>query len=155
MIKVTQYIKNVVQLAESMSIKLTPCTPEQVDNVKEFCKGSLPKAYVEFLETMGQGTSPGFLTGHSCFINELFELREWADELLEETKFDMPLPDDSFVFWMSQGYQFAFFKLSDGDDPPVYYYREYSGQNDYKIISKSLSEFYMNVLNNKKDLFAV
>ena len=60
-----------------------------------------------------------------------------------------------FVFWMSQGCQFAFFKLTDGDDPPVYYYREYSGQNDYIIISGSLSQFLMDVLNRKRDLFSV
>ena len=155
MINVSQYLNKVVQLAESMSIKLTPCTPEQIERVKDFYKSSLPKAYLEFLQTMGQGTSPGFLTGHSCFIDELFELREWSEELLEETKFDKPLPDDCFVFWMSQGYQFAFFKLNDGDDPPVYYYREHSGQNDYKIISGSLSQFLIDVLNKKKSLFSV
>jgi hypothetical protein len=32
------------------------------------------------------------------------------------------MPPDAFVFWMHQGYQFCFFRTSDGDDPPVYYY---------------------------------
>lgn len=153
MIKRGQYLNNVIKIAESMSIKLTPCTSDQIDEVQKYCKGKLPKAYVEFLEVMGQGTSPGFLTGHSCFIDELFDLREWSEELLQETEYDRHLPDDCFVFWMSQGYQFAFFKFNDGDDPPVYYYREYSRQKNYKIISKSFSQFLMSVLNKDKNPF--
>jgi hypothetical protein len=55
----------------------------------------------------------------------LYDLREWAIDLLEESGEPFSLPDNAIVFLMHQGYQFFFFH-ADGinDDPPVYYYFE-------------------------------
>lgn len=36
----------------------------------------LPMAYIEFLQTMGNGTDHTFLRGESCFMDELLELNE-------------------------------------------------------------------------------
>jgi hypothetical protein len=95
-----------------------PCSQPEIQKVIEYAGGKLPTAYIEFLQEMGRGTEPGFLRGHSCFIDEIFDLRNWAEELLAENEFGKSLKDEDFVFWMSQGYQFAFFKLIEGEDPP-------------------------------------
>jgi hypothetical protein len=54
----------------------------------------------------------------------LFKLREGAEELLEKDDSPFVLPEKAFVFWMHQGYQFAFFVADGDDDPMVYYYME-------------------------------
>ena len=60
------------------------------------------------------------------------------------------MTDDDFVFFMHQGYEFCFFKLSEGDNPPVYFYSEEacpfhprkSAHSNFIKITDSLSEFF-------------
>ena len=49
------------------------------------------------------------------------------------------MPDDAFVFSMHQGYIFEYFRLKDGDDPPVHSFLE--TEPDARIISGSFSEY--------------
>lgn len=100
-----------------------PCTEEEVRALEERAGRPLPEVYKEFLLWMGHGAG-GFLAGTHCLYEHLPDIQEGAVELLEENTFPEPLPDDAFVFLMHQGYQFMFFRLSEGDDPPVYYYHE-------------------------------
>ena len=52
---------------------------------------------------MGNGTGGQFMRGDSCFMNEIFYLKEGANELLIENNSKNTLLDEDFVFWMSQG----------------------------------------------------
>jgi hypothetical protein len=51
---------------------------------------------------------------------------------------------------MHEGYQFAFFHLSAGDDPPVYWYME--GEHDplFRLINSSYSEFLLLAMQSQK-----
>lgn len=106
--------------------------------VRQF--GRLPAAYLEFMRYAGNGS---FWVGSDCSFDDLPVLRGYADELLEENAFSKRLPDDAFVFWMHQGYMFCFFCLSDGDDPPVYYYSEGAVLSDFVKCSGSFTEYIM------------
>ena len=44
----------------------------------------------------------------SCYVDELFYLKDWASELLEERNSKLELSENDFVFWMSQGCTFCF-----------------------------------------------
>ncbi|MEO5644866.1 MAG: SMI1/KNR4 family protein [Bacteroidia bacterium] len=147
------YLRKVIQEAKSENITLVPCSKEEVDKVKEYAGEKLPAAYIEYLETMGRGTPDGFLRGHSCFINKIFDLKNWAEDLLVENEFSEKLRKEDFVFWMSQGYVFAFFKLNEGEDPPIYYYREGSGQKKFIRIHFHLSGFLLGFIRGYPDLF--
>jgi hypothetical protein len=71
-----------------------------------------------------------FFQGTDIFYGDgLFDLRQDAEELLEEDEGDevIRLPEDAFVFAMHQGYEFTYFRLSEGDDPPVYQFMEGKG----------------------------
>ena len=72
-----------------------------------------------------------FLKGSMCFYDDLILINEEARLLLKEHSF-REMPQKAFVFWMHQGYQFAFFINGEGDDPPVYYYNETIKENDFK-----------------------
>ncbi|WP_369049319.1 SMI1/KNR4 family protein [Tenacibaculum sp. UWU-22] len=136
-------------------IDLVPATNNEINGVKSLSKKELPQAYIEYLKLMGNGTPNGFLKGQSCFLNEIPNLKEWSNELLDENNFDRKLTENDFVFWMSQGYQFAFFKLDEGDDPPIYYYREGTNQTDFVKITNSFSEFLYRLSINDKFLFDI
>ena len=115
----------------------------------------LPSTYIEFLKAMGNGTPNGFLRGHSCFFDELDDLKEGAEELLEEDNSDLKHTNSDFIFWMSQGYMYAFFNLEEGDNPPIYFYHEMSKQKEFIKIANSLTEFLSRFEQLDKTLFKV
>lgn len=53
------------------------------------------------------------------------------------------LPEDAIAFMMHQGYQFMFVRSGEGEDPPVYYYREQGGEFEKK--ADQLSQFLLDV----------
>ncbi len=136
-------------------IELIPATNQEIDFLKSSISKSLPQSYIQYLMLMGNGTPNGFLKGHSCFLNELLNLKEWSNELLDENNFEKKLTEDDFVFWMSQGYQFVFFKLNEGNNPPIYYYREGTNQLDFIKITNSFTEFLYRLSINDKYLFDI
>ena len=106
----------------------------------QFLPDRLPAAYLEFMRYAGNGL---FWVGSDCDFQTVPELREWAKELLAENSFPLPLPDDAFPFRMHQGYMFWFFRLSEGDDPPVYFYTEERELTDFIRVSDSFTGFIM------------
>lgn len=147
------------QLKETLIDKRIELVPGTIEQVNDFKKKnnyeSLPKSYVEFLLAMGNGTNNGFLRGHSCFFNELNSLNNWAKELLSDDNSPLSLHDKDVVFWMSQGCMFTFFNLDEGDNPPVYFYKELSQQKDFMKISDSLTEFLSRIEARDKNLFSI
>lgn len=115
-----------------------PCSEEQVMALERSLGCSLPLAYKEFLFWMGLGAGP-FLRGSRCFYNDLLAIQAGATHMLPIGASSERLPEKSFVFWMHQGYQFLFFRLQDGDDPPVHYYNQ--GENARRIIFNQYDSF--------------
>jgi len=99
-----------------------PCTENEVSALEQKLGLVLPQTYIEFLLWMGHGAG-SFLQGESVFYQDL-PLDEEARQLLVEDGIAIPLPEDAFVFYMHQGYQFMFMRLTEGPNPPVYYYGE-------------------------------
>ena len=116
------------------------CTTDELNRLEEELGISLPKSYQEFMLWMGNGAGQ-FLRGSDCFFQHISYLREWAIELLEENNFPEALPDDAFIFFMHQGYQFSFFRLSEGDEPPIYYYCEGENKTSFTNSHKKFSDF--------------
>lgn len=136
-----QGLENVIRELRTNHERLVPCSEKDVRTIERKFKVSLPPVYLRFLYMMGRSAGT-YQRGSSCFYPELLELRDWAEELLLENNFK-PLPEDAFVFWMHQGYQFAFFRLSEGDDPPVYYYHEVESKEDFRLDAQHVSDFFI------------
>lgn len=130
-----EFLKN-TGLASNATI--IGCNKTEIAEVKEQWSQKLPLAYLEFLQTMGKEAGRLFV-GSEIFYPECLELRESAVELLSEFDKEDVLPDDAIVFSMHQGYQFLFFKSSEGDDPPVYHYSE--GKDYFTKIRDSFSYY--------------
>lgn len=136
-------------------VELIPATDEQIQTLMINHKlDYLPLAYIEFLKSMGNGTSD-FLRGESCFFDELFHLQEWGKEILEEDNSLIKLKESHFIFWMSQGIMFALFDLTEGDNPPIYFYKEMSKQTSFKKIADSLTEFLSRYEEGDQFLFKI
>lgn len=127
-----------LRIAEPSALK--PCTEEEISTIEEKLERPLPKAYNEFLLWMGHGAGR-FQAGTQCFYQDLSNIQEWAHGLLEENNFPESLPDDAFTFLMHQGYQFMFFRLSEGEDPAVYYYHEAMHKTTFEKKFGSFSEY--------------
>lgn len=143
--------KLITRLIEQETIML-PCSEEEINHV---AKGKrLPIAFIEFLKCMGRGTvgEKKFMKGEDCYYEKLLKLTEGARELLSENESELILGEDVFVFFMSQGSLFCFFKLNEGDNPPVYLFSEAREDKFYKI-AKCYTDFLVGYLKNDELLF--
>jgi len=137
-----KYLSELVIQLQNDNIPMIPCATDELNEVKKLIgTNKLPEAYIEFLEVMGGGTEHTFLRGESCYIDELLELNEWGTELLEENRVPLKLTPNDFVFWMSQGCMFCFFKLDEGENPPVYFYAEGKKKEGFYKITDTFTEF--------------
>ncbi|MGW8442844.1 SMI1/KNR4 family protein [Paenibacillus sp. S33] len=149
-----EYLNELVSQFKINKIHMRPCTYEDLINVgKKISNQKLPMAYIEFLEAMGNGTDHTFLRGESCFMDELLELNEWGTELLEENIGPLKLTLNDFVFWMSQGCMFCFFKLDEGENPPIYFYSESKKKDGFYKITDTFTEFLQRKYIKDKYIF--
>jgi len=66
---------------------------------------------------------------------------ELAREVLQDDQFPGELPEDAFVFFFHLSHAFCFFRLSEGDDPPVYLWVE--GYTEFKKTHEHFSDWLM------------
>ena len=148
-----KYINELIEKLEKKNICMKKITKKQMQKLlSSTSQNILPEAYIEFMSIMGNGTEGQYMGGDSCFMNEVCNLKQGAVDLLEENKSKNMLSDVDFVFWMSQGCMFCFFKLTEGDNPPVYFYNE-DGEDRFIKIADSLVEFWVNRLEMNKLIF--
>lgn len=116
-------------------------TELEVEQCEKALGSKLPNQYREFLLAIGHNAGLLFQGTDILFrnVDQLLELRKDAEDLLAENEETFILPTDAFVFSMHQGYEFNYFVLSEGDDPPVYQYVE--GDGSPVLVWDSFSTF--------------
>lgn len=121
------------------------CSPQEVWSLEQSVGMSLPAQYKEFLLAIGHGAGKFFRGTCILYRDDISDIQEYAAMLMQQEEDEenengcCTLPDDAFVFSMHQGYEFNFFKVTDGDDPPVYQYVE--GNGPPYMVWPSLSDF--------------
>lgn len=141
------YLQPFLQYTEQSGIFNTslwePCTEDEMRALETQLGIKFPGAYREFLLTMGRNAGT-FLNGSDYTCEELFQLQRLARSILSADALNNALPNDAFVFLAHQGYQFAFFRTSEGDNPPVYFYTEdypEEGQHGIAKLTESFIDF--------------
>ncbi|WP_042473909.1 SMI1/KNR4 family protein [Bacillus ndiopicus] len=120
------------------------CSENEIKELEGEIGYSFPDMYRNFL--LGIGHRAGLLfQGTDIFFRSIKGLTEEAIELLEENQESFNLPEDAFVFSMHQGYEFNYFRFSEGDNPPVYQYIE--GEGEPKLAWDSFSSFLSDGIN--------
>ncbi|WP_190316013.1 SMI1/KNR4 family protein [Pseudanabaena sp. UWO310] len=130
---------------EEDDMDLFPCSKDEVLELEKTLGFFLPLAYKEFL-LWGGHQSAWFLVGEDCFFKNILDNQELALELLEENKFPKELPKDAFIFTSHHGYEFDFFEVSQGDNPPIYCYSESSNESFFKLIYPSFTDYLIEIL---------
>lgn len=138
-------IKLLSEILRSRGNKLSPCNAVDIEYIEQKLKTKLPEEYLEFLLTMGRGAGK-FMLGSDVFIDELLTLKEGALEIIDENNLP-PLPPNAFVFWMHQGYQFAFFEINEKNQLDIYFFSEGNNMKNYKLLNYSLAEFFYKQLD--------
>ncbi len=148
-----KYLNKLAKRLKTDHIQMNPSSDAQFRTLHLLSNSrKLPEAYLEFMRIMGNGAKGDFLKGDSCFMDEIEDLKQGAEELLEENQSKQKLKEEDFVFWMSQGCMFCFFRLNDGNNPPVYFYNE-TGEDRFIKIAHSLTEFFSNRYACSRELF--
>lgn len=143
-----ELIEALIAVGISKREEIAGCSEAQVAKVEALFGMPLPVVYREFLLVAGRGAGR-FMLGTDFFYPTILEMTEWGAELLVESKESFSLPSDAFVFAMHQGYQFMFFRASEGDDPPVYYY--YEGKGTPQRISDSFSAYLLRCVEEERE----
>lgn len=159
-----KYLSEIIEKMKNAGVELIGCDEKEIEEVNIIANNKLPNCYIEFLEIMGNETKadetqenwhynyPGF-QGNTVFYPSIKWLNEALEEQLKEDGDILKLPDNAFVFYDSQGILNAFFKLDEGDNPPVYGYEEGFEGKSFPKIADSLSSFYTRYLEGDKTLF--
>lgn len=123
-------------------------TASEVEQCEQALGSKLPNQYREFLLAIGHDAGLLFQGTDILFrnVDNLLELRKEAEDLLAENEETFILPMDAFVFSMHQGYEFNFFVISEGNDPPVYQYVE--GDGPPVLVWDSFSTFLRKSINS-------
>ena len=127
------------------------CSEAEIDELQQHWDRDLPTTYRRFLAVMGREAGE-FLVGTDVFLPYLRSMQEGAEEILAEAPTPLQLPADAVVFAMHQGYQFWFFRTSEGEDPPVYYYMEL--KDSWRTVADHLTEFLLTLAQNQADMKA-
>lgn len=122
--KLKAVVQRMNQNAGRVMIDNDPYTLEEIRCAEEELGIKFPRAYEEYL--LWNGGSRGIFLGDYAYGNGTGENRETAIEILQECRIPQDtLPDDSVVFVVNhQGYCFAFFRLSEGENPPIHFFLE-------------------------------
>ncbi len=140
-----------VDVEDSQQVK--PCTEEEVRLLEKEVGFSLPAAYQEFLLWMGHRAGK-LLRGEDCFYEYILGNQKGAVELLEENGNPEVLPEDALVFCMHQGYVFYFMRVSEGDDPPIYFYSEAMKPRRFILSHRNFAEFLRNEMEERMKYLA-
>ena len=118
------YLNKLKEKLSQHNVYLKPASNDDVQLFEQRMRFKLPLAYKEFLLLMGKGADY-FLKGSDCFINDDFEeMRTQATYILKNSGHSEKFLNNAFVFWMHQGYQMAFFYLSESENPKIHYFSE-------------------------------
>lgn len=134
-------IDEIAFFLQEKGITLKPLEPFFIKKLEEYFEISFPTVYKRFLELMGNGAGE-YMMGSSVFYEDIFSLRKWTNELVTENQIQ-DIPISSFVFWMHQGYQSAYFLSNSGEDPPVYYYSEGKDLSHFIKTEDTLTDFFI------------
>lgn len=119
-------------------LKVVGCKIHEIVELEKQLGVFLPETYKEFLLWMGKDPNT-FLRGSEIAIEHLVKIQGWANEILEERGLPY-LPNNAFVFFIHQGYQFCYFLLDDGDDPKVYLFDEVISER-IELLKESYSQW--------------
>jgi hypothetical protein len=144
------YLDRAKQLIQELGYILPehirPCNEAQVVAMARKLGVTLPLAYQEFLLWAGLRLGD-VMVGSEFYFSALmlYDYKEFSRNLLELNHLDpSPLDEHAIIIYSHQGYQFAYIRDDEGDNPPVYGYDE--GQGGIERRHKCYSDMIENLI---------
>ena len=146
-----KYLKEIVTILEKFPLgkfekEAIPCTLEEVEALESILPHpyKLPTAYKEFL--LYGGRKIGNLTELNCLsyeIAKIFLENKYRSIMcmLEADDKNARLPSDIFVISEHGGYNFTYFLLTEGENPPIYWWEEGEGGLEFSQKDVYFSEY--------------
>jgi hypothetical protein len=116
---------------------------------------TLPTAYVSFLRAVGRHDAGLFETGDGTYylFPGLLDFRDVAQRitrhLRRERSFSDVAGEDAFVFAHYLDEQALFFRVTQGEDPPIL--RIHEARDSPELISPTFSSFIRDILANRHE----
>lgn len=157
-----EYLKEVIidleKFLQDFGGEVISCTQAEVDALESMLSSSLrlPVAYKEFLlyggKKIGNLFEGGFSFSYKIAQNWLkYEYRAEILDMLRSEDPDAELPPDVFILQEHIGSNFSYFRLNEGDDPPVYFWEEGEGGLEVALTKhNSFSQFLMNEIRIRR-----
>lgn len=132
------------EFAEKSRNMFVPCSEAEIGEVIN--DKHVPMAFLEFLRLMGKGKNCrsnyfNCVSNYYLFYPQIVNLTIEVREVLREDNIKISLDKEAFVFMIdNQGVQWFFFRLDEGDNPPVYMYTE-AREDRFDKICDSYTDF--------------
>jgi len=116
------------------------CTEEEVMKIEEQLGVKFPRSYREIYLILGEQEAFSLIDESSFEFPEYEKMRKGVEKIILNSAPDFTLDKNMFIVGcLIQNGIFYFFKLDEGDDPPIYRYQE--GDKKYKMAAESCSSF--------------
>jgi hypothetical protein len=103
------------------------CSEEVILELETKHNRTFPASYKAFLRKMGEFSGNWSEYGADCTIYDLREAQKTAHYLSKPPKHTWKMPEDMFPISQVANYEIHLLNC-EGDDPPVYFYREFDDQ---------------------------
>jgi hypothetical protein len=137
----TDYLYMDFLLGYKEYFKLTDgCTEEEVSEIEGKLGVKFPRSYREVYFILGEEYGFSLIEENSFQFPQYEEMRQGAEEIISSGEVNFVLDKNMFIVgcFMEIGI-FYFFKLDEGDDPPIYQFKE--GDKEYKLAGECCSLF--------------
>lgn len=115
--KPKEFVDSLIKYGLATNDELKGCSEHDIEILERHIDNKLPKIYRELLLLIGHNSGL-YNRGTNFLYKDLFTITNLATETMRELSVE--LPSDAFVISSHQGCIFAYFRLSEGDNPPVY-----------------------------------
>lgn len=138
-------MEKLVQSGLASRGSLQGCTPEEIASIDSHFGLRLPQCYRDFLTQVGR-CAGAFLVGFDYSFPKMFEFRDWAGQMIQQSGWSFSLPKIAYVFFFDPAGAFLFFHCNGDPDPPVLMFIE--TENDARKVFDTFSDWLLGVIQD-------
>lgn len=141
--KISDFKEKLINVGLAKNNEIIGVSIDDINFVEKKFSIELPTVYKDFLAVMGRNAGK-LAEDIDFYFPRIIELKNEAEEMIEDKHDAFYLPVKSFVFSAYQGFQYHYFICDGKNDPEVY--RLFDGGEVPKKVANSFSEYLISML---------